>query len=115
MKKAVQYLQSLNVENITSEIANQSITIYYLALCRFYDFYFDIVENFLARVSVAKENAKAKIKSSKISGDKVEDSVITMSNIVPSEINEKINSTLSIIKKKHKKFQETLNTKKKYC
>ncbi len=112
LKKAIQYLQSLNVENITSEIANQSITIYYLALCRFYDFYFDIAENFLARVSVAKENAKAKIKASKISGDKVEDSVIATSNIVPSEIKEKINSAVSVIKKKHKKYQEKLDAEK---
>lgn len=112
LKKAVKYLQSLNVENITSSIANQSATIYNIALCRFYDFYIDIAENFLARVSVAKERAKAKIKASKISGEQVDDSVNAMASIVPSEINEKINSALSIIKKKHKKFQETLDTKK---
>ena len=44
-EKSAKYLQSLNVENITSGIANQSVIIYKVALCRFYDFYIDIAEN----------------------------------------------------------------------
>ena len=78
LKKSAKYLQSLNVENITSAIASQSITIYNVALCRFYDFYIDIAENFLARVSVAKESAKLKIKASKISDCQVDYSVNAM-------------------------------------
>ena len=89
LKAAVQYLQSLTVDKITASIVEQSETIYNIALCRFYDFYLNVANSFLARVSKAKEMAKEKITLSKINRIPVEDDVIATSMIVPSEVNEK--------------------------
>ncbi len=63
IKAAADYLQSFTVDKITSTVASESKTIQALAKCKYYDFYQQVADDFLARVLSAKDAAKEKVKN----------------------------------------------------
>lgn len=117
LKSAVDYLQSLTIEKITSASANSSKTLRAIALCRFYDFYGEVADEFIARISAAKKFAKSKIKT-ETPENPVADSVRALAEIAIKTIKESANKFVTQIGKAHKEFlkqQEILKAKEKFA
>lgn len=103
LNSAVEYLQSLTIDKITSTIANESKTLQAIALCQFYDFYRQIADDFLARISAAKKATKEKVKY-ETPDNPVADSVRATSEINLKKLKESVSKFFTQVNKSHKEF-----------
>jgi len=107
---AKKYLDALTVDKITSAIAQSSKTKEAVALCKFYDCYIDVADKFLANLSTAKRNAKAKIKQLSILGGQFAENppadLVALANISLTDLANGIKTLFNTHKRAHKSFQE---------
>ena len=107
---AKKYLDALTVDKITSAIAQSSKTKEAVALCKFYDCYIDVADKFLANLSTAKRNAKAKIKQLSILGGQFAENppadLVALANISLTDLANGIRTLFNTHKRAHKSFQE---------
>ena len=105
VKAAADYLQSFTVDKITSTVATESKTIQALAKCKYYDFYQQVADDFLARVLSAKDAAKQKVKTS-TAENPVSDSARMTAGIEKKEIDDAVKKAVTAVAKKHLKYQQ---------
>lgn len=107
---AKKYLDALTVDKITSAVAQSSKTKSAVALCKFYDCFIDSADNFLANLSTAKRNTKAKIKQLSVLGGQLAENppaeLVALSNVSLTELTNNIKTLFNTYKKAHKAFQE---------
>ena len=111
LKSEADYLKSLTVEKITSALVNESKTLHAVAACQFYDFYRQVADEFIARVSSAKSAAKKAVQSA--TADKpVTDSVKATAMIDMKAISDSVKKIVTQIAKAHKNYTLKLKAEK---
>lgn len=99
----VEYLQGLTVDKITADVAGTSRTLRAVAYCRYYDFYLDVANDFMARVEKAKATAKELVKQAEPENP-VDDSVQATATIATSKLSDKVDKFVAEIGKAHKEY-----------
>lgn len=105
LKAAVDYIKSLTVDNLNSVNATNSKTVDALALCTFYDFYQSVVDDFLSRVTAARNLAKAQVKAA-TDDNPADISVQNMARVGLSEIKDAISKEVTVVKSKHADYNK---------
>lgn len=105
LNAAAEYLESLTVDKITSQNATESKTVDALALCTFYDFYQSVADDFLSRVTTARNLAKAQVKAA-TADNPADISVRTMAGVEISRIKDNLAKEVTIVKGRHADFNK---------
>lgn len=111
LKSEADYLKSLTVEKITSTLVNESKTLHAVAACQFYDFYRQVADEFIARVSSAKSVAKKAVQNA-TADDPVADSTRATSMIDIKALSDTIKKIVTQVAKSHKNYTAKKNAEK---
>lgn len=107
-----EYLQGLTVDKINSTVAGTAQTLRAVARCRYFDFYRDVAESFMARVEKAKTAAKELSKQAKPENP-VDDSIQATAGISISKLDDKADKFAAEIGKTHKEYQKEYERQQK--
>ena len=111
LKFEADYLKSLTVEKITSALVNESKTLHAVATCQFYDFYRQVADEFIARVSSAKSVAKKAVQNA-TADEPVADSTRATAMIDIKALGDTIKKIVTQVAKSHKNYTAKKNAEK---
>lgn len=116
IKSAIDYLRALNKFTITAENVQSSKTKHALAMCKFYDCFVGIADNFFTALADAQKLAKNTLKQMKNEGaDFVADppdEIKALANVSVRELKEAVEKLITQYSKRHKNYLRTEAQKK---